>query len=99
MLSNACNYLFKFPDGSKVNDKLYFRVNKASRAEVYFTITNGNLTVGTQISTGKVVTGTRYNLSYPEQAYVSVISTNMVAMDYNIYLWGVSAYVAPAATN
>ena len=85
VLDNVCPYLFQFPTGSGQNDNLYFRVNKADRAKVYYIIGTAFTDVNTQY--GEAVKGLRYNLTYPQKAYLAVVATEIFAMDINIQVW------------
>ena len=64
VLNNACNYLVKFPTTAKTGDFINFRVNKNDRADVYYTISKGDLNATSIVSSGTCTKSTKYQLNY-----------------------------------
>jgi hypothetical protein len=59
--NTICSYLLAFPQNASYNDTLTFRVNVASRAEVYYFIgDNFNDSKGLNVSGGQAKLATKY---------------------------------------
>ncbi len=83
---NLCNYLIQFPPNSKVGDKVYFRVNVITRGSVYYAI--GNEYSDLMLAQGTAAKSVRYELSYPNRAYITVLARDNLRVEFNIYVWG-----------
>ena len=64
VLNNACNYLIKFPTTAKAGDFINFRVNKNDRADVYYTISKGDLNATNIVSSGTCTKSTKYQFNF-----------------------------------
>ncbi len=93
----TCNYLVKFPSNAKTGDIVYFRANVVTRCTVYYTVASGfNNGI---IKSGVATKGTRFEIVYPQQVYLTVLGTNSLSLDYNIWAWGALAPPSNSTNN
>lgn len=65
---------------------MYFRVNIITRGTVYYAI--GNDYSDLMLAQGTAVKSVRYELAYPNRAYLTVLARDTFRVDYNIHVWG-----------
>jgi hypothetical protein len=66
---------------------MHFRFNLLTRADAYYVI--GTNYSDTAVK-GTAAKGIKYNMTFGQKAYISIVSNSVLGLDFNIYSWVVN---------